>query len=539
MVATATSVLLVCLGVLLVTTALDLRTAQSRQTDMFGAAAKTTSDLLGDFVDQETGLRGYVITGQSTFLAPYRDAQTRIPARLARLQALTGRITGAGSRLAAVRDAHQAWAADAQSQITRIGAGHTEQAASAAATSTGKILFDALRRQVDVLSSVVTAAGGHNAVLVANLQRRLVAYVVISLVLLAAILAGGTRLLLSGLVRPMHALATGARSVADGDLSAVIPAGGAPEVVAMAVDVRAMRDRLLADKDSVQAALEALDQHGPAVTALREALAPHLGHVPGLTVSGRMEPAEGLLAGDWYDLIPVPAAGSPAGTGSGHRLALVLGDVAGHGPRSAVLALRLKHALAATLQAGAEPGQALAATSRALLDVPAELFATVLIVVVDTATDRLTYANAGHPAALLLERRLHCDEPLNPREHLTPLTGADGRPLSWLDLPSTGPLLSPIVAGWTWGQAEHRFEIDDTLIAFTDGLLEARNDAGEQFGLRRVLKVIGEHGLTDGPRLLDSLAAEAARHIGTGRRRDDQTLVYARRTDATAVSARA
>jgi serine phosphatase RsbU (regulator of sigma subunit)/CHASE3 domain sensor protein len=524
-VAAATSVVLAGLGTLLVTTALDLRSAQLRQTDQFGAAAQTTSELLGDFVDEETGLRGYVITGQKVFLDPYMLAQPRIASHVRSLQSLTAHVPETRARLGAVDAAHRDWSTFAREQINRVEAGHTQAAASVTATGAGKARFDLLRDRVIDLDSALTAAGAANLRRVAALQRRLVAEVVTSLLLLAAILVAGTRLLLAGLVQPVHALAAGARAVADGDLSAVIPGGGAPEVVAMATDVRAMRDRLLADKDSVEAALEALDQHGPAVTALREALAPHPGQVPGLVVAGRMEPAEGLLAGDWYDLIPVPAP-TP-----GHRLAVVLGDVSGHGPRSAVLALRLKHALAATLRAGAAPGEALAATSRALLDVPAELFATVLIVLIDTAADRLVYANAGHPAALLLERHLHSNEPLNPREQLTALTGLGDRPLSWLDLPSTGPLLSPIVAGWSWGQAEHRFEVDDTLIAFTDGLLEARNEAGEQFGLQRVLRVIGDHGLADGPRLLNSLAAEAARHLGTGRRRDDQTLLYARRTD--------
>jgi serine phosphatase RsbU (regulator of sigma subunit)/CHASE3 domain sensor protein len=532
-VAVATSMLLVSLGALLVTTALDLRTAQVRQTDEFGLAVQTTSDLLNDFVDEETGLRGYVITGQQTFLDPYTRAQPRIVTRFASLRRLTRHVPDAPARLTAIDVAHRDWSAYARAQILLVRGGGTDEAATMVATGAGKARFDTLRHQVARLSEAVRLVSDRNLVTVAGLQRRLVAYVVISLVLLAAILAAGTRLLLIGLVQPVQALAAGARAVADGDLSAAIPAGGAPEVVSMAADVRAMRDRLLADKDSVESALEALDQHGPAVTALRESLAPHLGQVPGLVVAGRMEPAEGLLAGDWYDLIPVPTPGS------GHRLAVVLGDVSGHGPRSAVLALRLKHALAATLQAGAQPGEALAATSRALLDVPAELFATVLIVLVDTAADRLVYANAGHPAALLLERHLHFDEPLNPREELTPLNGLDGRPLSWLDLPSTGPLLSPIVAGWSWGQAEHRFEVDDTLIAFTDGLLEARSGDGEQFGLHRVLQVIGRHGLADGPRLLDSLAAEAARHIGTGRRRDDQTLLYARRTDPAGLPVRA
>jgi CHASE3 domain sensor protein len=66
----ATSVVLAGLGALLVTTALNLRTAQLRQTNVYAAAGVATSDLLGDFVDEETGLRGYVITQSAYFLKP-------------------------------------------------------------------------------------------------------------------------------------------------------------------------------------------------------------------------------------------------------------------------------------------------------------------------------------------------------------------------------------------------------------------------------------------------------------------------------------
>ena len=118
---------------------------------------------------------------------------------------------------------------------------------------------------------------------------------------------------------------------------------------------------------------------------------------------------------------------------------------------------------------------------------------------------------------------------LNPSERLTPVTTDDDQTRAWIDLPSTGPLLSPIVASWSWAQAEHRFHIDDTLIAFTDGLLEARDPHGEQFGLPRLLQTINSQDLDDGPRLLDAVAAAVTRHTTTSRR-DDQTLVYAHRT---------
>jgi hypothetical protein len=71
------------------------------------------------------------------------------------------------------------------------------------------------------------------------------------------------------------------------------------------------------------------------------------------------------------------------------------------------------------------------------------------------------------------------------------------------------------------------FHIDDTLIAFTDGLLEARDPHGEQFGLPRLLQTINTKDLDDGHRLLDAVAAAVTRHT-TSTRSDDQTLVNVR-----------
>jgi CHASE3 domain sensor protein len=290
------------------------------------AARQSSTDLLAAYVDQETGLRGYVITGQSAFLAPYTDAQPRIPAIVSRLHTVTGTVPGAPARLVAVQDAYRDWAGYATEQVTRVAAGNPAAAARVVAIGAGKTRFDALRSRVADLQAVLQAGQNTNEATVVALQQRLVGLLVASLTLIAALILSGTRILLATIARPVRDLAAAARAVSRGDLSAPIPVLGAPEIRAMAGDVRAMRDKLLADAHSAEQALQALEQHGPAVTALREALTPGIAQVAGVTVAGRMDAAEGILAGDWYDLITL----------SDHRLAVVLGDVAGHGPRSAV-----------------------------------------------------------------------------------------------------------------------------------------------------------------------------------------------------------
>lgn len=528
LVAALVSAVLIGLGVLLVLTTHQLRT-ELRQAGALGTAEQTTSRLLTDVVDEEAGLRGYLLTADAAFLATYTAAQVSVPARLSRLRQLVAGIPGAGAALSGVASRHAAWLAFARTQIDRVQAGQLDLAIAVLRTGADRQRFDVVKAGVADLSAVVRGAAASNVAVAQALQRRLVTLAVLTLGVLAAVLASGlaagTRWLLFGLVRPVQDLATAARAVADGDLSAPIPTGGVPEVAAMAEDMRAMRDRLLADRSHVAAAMRGVEQHGPAVTALREALSTEVGDVPGLAVAARLEAAEGLLAGDWYDVVAVCA----------DRSALVLGDVAGHGPVSAVLALRLKHTLAAALRAGATPCEALAVTSWALRDIPPELFATVLVAEVDLAADRLVYANAGHPASLLVSpmSRIAAGHAVLPVSGgVVGVAGGDGAGLMWQELPATGPLLSPVVAGRSWGQVERRFRSGDALVAFTDGLLEARDAQGRHFGVDGVVGAIATTGIGDGPRLLDGLAAAAARHSAGVRRHDDQTLLYARRTPA-------
>jgi serine phosphatase RsbU (regulator of sigma subunit) len=137
------------------------------------------------------------------------------------------------------------------------------------------------------------------------------------------------------------------------------------------------RAGLLADMEVMQAALV------PAVPA----------SLGGLAVSVAYRPAEGPAAGgDFYDLFE-PAPG---------RVAVILGDVAGHGHEALTQAALTRYTLRAYIQAGLEPRAALALAGRVLSErSPGEHFATVAAGVYDKREATLTYALAGHPPPIL------------------------------------------------------------------------------------------------------------------------------------------
>jgi hypothetical protein len=216
------------------------------------------------------------------------------------------------------------------------------------------------------------------------------------------------------------------------------------------------------------------------VGAMQAALVPEVpALLGGLAVSVAYRPAEGPAAGgDFYDLF-VPEPG---------KVAMMLGDVAGHGHSALTHAALTRYTLRAYLQAGLEPRAALALAGRVLADPLGERYATVAVGVFDSAAGKLTYALAGHPPPIL--------SGFQARE---PLTRCSSPPVGW---------------GAPTGRRQTTISLPAGAAAcfFSDGLIEARS-GGELLGRERLREILA--GLGSQPEAADLLehvraAAEGA-----------------------------
>lgn len=508
----------------------DLRAAQDDAQDRLLPAVAGAQRLQDLFVNQETGERGYVITGEPAFLQPYRTASDQLPRIEQDLRGRVRSVPGATAALDRVVVAHRQWLTETVGpEIAAVTEGDLARARELVSRGSGRERFDTLRIADEELQQLLSDAQTRSNDRIRGLTNRLTWLLLATLLVLALLAAGLYPALQRLVVRPLQRFAAAAGQAGE-DLSVPVAVTGPREVVSAAREVEGMRQRLVEQVRAARQAEQALAQRGPAVLALRAALAPTLVQPPGVQLASRLDPAEGFLAGDWFDAITLP----------GDRLGLVLGDVAGHGPEPAVFALRLKHLLSAALVAGGEPGAALSATARQVGET-GELFATVFVAVVDTGADRITYANAGHPAALTVSAAggpvpgRHDDPDRPAAEDAAGSAPGTAPGVVRAHLEATGPLLSSLTAALEWSTLSVDFHPGDLLLAYTDGLVEARDPAGEQYGSERLVQTMAAsmrdtgRGPEDLVALLARVVDEVSRHAA-GRAGDDITVVACRRT---------
>lgn len=217
--------------------------------------------------------------------------------------------------------------------------------------------------------------------------------------------------------------------------------------------------------------------HALAVRNLREAEAMHrrLEHalVPSMPVEHEdlevlslYRPGEHRLelSGDFIDVLDCGAAG----------VAVICGDVSGHGPRPAALGAMLRASWQALIVSGATPA-AIVESLRAVLERERRdplTYATFCLAWIDGSGEHVTLLDVGHPAPLLVAGR-----------EVTPLPVVPMPPLGSIDWPVEEPLRLSLPAGWR-------------LFFYTDGLIEGRAAPGSP-------ERVGEQGLIEAVRRLD------------------------------------
>jgi signal transduction histidine kinase len=206
-------------------------------------------------VDQETGVRGYAITGRPENLAPYTSGMQQERTEIARIQSLLEPgDTGIRASLDLVKTRAAIWhqqVADPVVETTRTQGTVAGQAQIAAGSTTQ---FDSLRVAIDQMQTRIQALRNTSATAAKQSSQTLVAIQIAAAAIV--ILAGAALLLLLDRLvnRPVVDLAEQVRGVAEGDYQRHITSSGSPELVSLASDVDGMRKQIAAELSEVREA---------------------------------------------------------------------------------------------------------------------------------------------------------------------------------------------------------------------------------------------------------------------------------------------
>ncbi|HEY1469950.1 MAG TPA: PP2C family protein-serine/threonine phosphatase [Candidatus Acidoferrum sp.] len=201
------------------------------------------------------------------------------------------------------------------------------------------------------------------------------------------------------------------------------------------------------------------------------------------------------LGGDCYDFLPLP----------NNRLAFAIGDASGKSLPAALMIANVQSSLrTAAFFAGNDPTAVLDAVNRQVhASCLADRFATLFYGVFDAATRTLRYANAGHNPPLVIRR--------------------DGS-FVWLD---TAGLPLGLFADSAYEEGTLELHAGDTVIAYTDGVMEAVNESGKEWGAEGIRNAAAGSKANDADELVDAIFTSLD-EFSRGSQTDDATIIVAR-----------
>jgi signal transduction histidine kinase len=239
----------------------SLHDARNRVVNVIDPATTAAQQLDNALVNQETGVRGYALSAQQSFLTPYTDGVAAEQTAVGALRRFASQLPGATTAdLDSVISQAQYWrtryAQPTISQVSRTG-----KPVVSPDITTGKADFDALRAKTAVLQADVTSARSGALATLNDSSTALDGVfiaVAIGLAVIVLVLALGLRAVV---ISPLRRLAAQVRQVADGDFEHEVTVRGSREVTQLAADVNTMRERILRELSATREANAILQAH--------------------------------------------------------------------------------------------------------------------------------------------------------------------------------------------------------------------------------------------------------------------------------------
>jgi PAS domain S-box-containing protein len=243
---------------------------------------------------------------------------------------------------------------------------------------------------------------------------------------------------------------------------------------------------------------ERIEQELRIARLIQQTLLPKtLPKLSGYDIAAYYQPAR-EVGGDFYDLFELEDG----------RLGLVVGDVTDKGIPAALVMATTRTMLRVSAQRLFPPAEVLKRANDALVaDIPPNMFITCLYAILDTESGRLVYANAGHDPPYLRHHGSDVEE-----------LRARGMPLG-------------LMPGMVYEEKEITLKRGESVLFYSDGLVEAHDPHHEMFGFPRLQGLVGTHR-SDESSLIDFLLSELTNFTGEEwEQEDDITLVTLERSE--------
>jgi serine phosphatase RsbU (regulator of sigma subunit) len=221
--------------------------------------------------------------------------------------------------------------------------------------------------------------------------------------------------------------------------------------------------------------------------------------VPGLSFAARARPAR-QVGGDFYDIRMVAQ----------DKLGVLMADVSGKSIHAAIFMAVVRSLFLTETRRTQSPGAVMERVHQLLMEIAAAegMFVTAFYAVIDIQTCAMRYARAGH------------DRPLHYRQGEITLLPGEGRFLGLFD-------------GLWVEEQELQLLPGDLLVLFSDGVTDAVNPSGEQFGVRRLSNLVCKHAPGGAHAVCEAIFDAVLRFQGTAAQFDDITLQVLSQTGGT------
>ena len=223
--------------------------------------------------------------------------------------------------------------------------------------------------------------------------------------------------------------------------------------------------------------------------------------INGFEISGINIPAR-HVSGDYFDYIKVDE----------DRLGVAIADVSGKGVPASIIMAICRSVLRSQATGNPSPGDVLQKVNRQIYpDIKEDMFISMAYVILDHVRNTLLLSRAGHDAPLLYRR---ANESVTPIKPLGMVVGID-----------SGSVFDRITSDFALS-----LERDDCLLLYTDGVTEALDANGDEFGFDRLVQCVRASAPTGAPAVITRLIDELRKFVGTQPQNDDITLIAIRKT---------